>query len=59
MFFALELQPSGVYVPSNWQGLFIPSKRIKRVRNIALSDDNNLKDIVINEFDTLCFPEPA
>ena len=27
--------------------------------NIALSDDNNLKDIVINEFDTLCFPEPA
>ena len=27
--------------------------------NVALSDDNNLKDIVINEFDTLCFPEPA
>jgi len=27
--------------------------------NIALSDDNNLKDIVINEFDAICFPESA
>jgi hypothetical protein len=27
--------------------------------NVALSDDNNLKDIVINEFQAICFPESA
>ena len=27
--------------------------------NVALSDDNNLKDIFINEFQAICFPESA
>ena len=40
MFFALELQTSGVYVSSHRQGLFTPSKPLIRERKIALRGEN-------------------
>ena len=36
MILAEELQMVRVYDHFNWQGMFIPSKRIKRVRKFAL-----------------------
>ena len=39
MFFAIELQTSGVYLLSQGQGLINPSKILIRHRKIALHDE--------------------
>ena len=40
MFFAIELQTSGVYLSLHLKGIFVASKRLIRDRKIALRDEN-------------------
>ena len=42
MFFAMELQTSGVYISIHLQGMFKPSKFVIRIRKIALRDENGV-----------------